>query len=192
MNSGRQGDVTALLLLWAEGSRPLADSLFPLVQKELHRIASRYMRREAPNHVLQTTALVNEAYLRLIDQDRVSWKDRVHFFGIAAKLMRNVLVDEGRRKRSQKRGGLYARVPLNENVALEEEMDTNVLALDEALEKLARRDERKAKIIELRCFSGLETKEIAALLGVSEQTVKRDWRLAKVWLERELERPAQK
>jgi RNA polymerase sigma factor (TIGR02999 family) len=187
---GQNGELTALLIRWSDGDRSSIDGLFPLIQNELHRIAARYMRRESQNHVLQATALVNEAYLKLVDQDRTSWKDRAHFFAIAAKLMRRILMDEARRGHREKRGGMCAHVPLDENAALAPAPgnDADILALDEALTKLAGMDERKAKVVELRYFGGLDVKEVSAVLDVSEETVARDWRLAKVWLKRELER----
>jgi RNA polymerase sigma factor (TIGR02999 family) len=148
------------------------------------------MRRESPNHILQATALVNEAYVKLVDQNRTSWKDRAHFFAIAAKLMRRILMDEARRGNRQKRGGMWTHVPLEDNIAAVPSRGADVIALDEALTKLAQMDERKAKIIELRCFGGLEVKEVAAVLDVSEETVTRDWRLARIWLKREMERSA--
>jgi RNA polymerase sigma factor (TIGR02999 family) len=184
------GELTVLLLRWSNGDRASVESLFPLIQTELHRIAARHMRRESPNHVLQATALVNEAYLKLVDQDRTSWKDRAHFFAIASKVMRRILMDEARRGNRQKRGGMWAHVPLEDNVAAERKSDGDILALDEALTKLSGMDERKGQVVELRCFGGLEVKEVAAVLGVSEETVARDWRLAKIWLKRELERKA--
>ena len=184
-----KGRITALLIEGSNGERSHIDDIIPLVQTELRRIAARYMRREAPNHILQPTALVNEAYLKLIDQKRTSWQNRMHFFAIAAQLMRQVLVDRARRGNRQKRGGLCPHVTLDHNVALPARAGTNVLALDEALSRLAKMDERKAKVVEMRCFAGLEVTEIAELLNVSAETVMRDWRLAKVWLRRELERP---
>lgn len=186
--TGQNGELTALLIRWSDGDRSSIDGLFPLIQNELHAIAARYMRRESQNHVLQATALVNEAYLKLIDQSRTSWKDRAHFFAIAAKLMRRILMDEARRGNRVKRGGMYTHVPLEDNIAPAPQTNADILALDEALTKLAGMDERKAKVVELRCFGGLEVKEVAAVLDVSEETVTRDWRLAKIWLKRELER----
>jgi RNA polymerase sigma factor (TIGR02999 family) len=182
--------LTALLMRWRDGDQSSIDSLFPLIQNELHRIAARHMRRESPNHILQATALVNEAYVKLVDQNRTSWKDRAHFFAIAAKLMRRILMDEARRGNRQKRGGMWTHVPLEDNIAAVPSRGADVIALDEALTKLAQMDERKAKIIELRCFGGLEVKEVAAVLDVSEETVTRDWRLARIWLKREMERSA--
>jgi len=184
------GELTALLIRWSGGDRASMDGLFPLIQNELHMIAARYMRRESPNHVLQATALVNEAYLKLVDQNRTSWKDRAHFFAIAAKVMRRILMDEARRGNREKRGGMLTHVPLDDNIAPAPESHADILALDQALTRLAAMDERKARVVELRCFGGLDVKETAAVLDVSEETVTRDWRLAKIWLKRALERSA--
>ncbi len=191
-SSREVGELTALLIKWSGGDYASIDNLFPLIQDELHRIAARHMSREAPNHVLQPTALVNEAYLKLVDQNRSCWKDRAHFFAIAAKVMRRILLDEARRGNRKKRGGSVNHVTLDGNIVPAPQRGTDVLALDEALEKLSRMDERKAKVVELRCFGGLEIKEVAEVLQVSEETVGRDWRLAKTWLKRELERSSEK
>lgn len=188
--SEQPGEVTEHLILWSGGDRTSLDHLFPLIQNELHRIAARYMHHESPGHVLQSTALVNEVYLKLVDQDRISWQGRAHFFAIAAKLMRRILMDEARRGSRQKRGGMLTRVALEDNITPAPQRGTDLLALDEALAKLAGMDERKERVVELRCFGGLQVREIAAVLDVSEETVTRDWRLARIWLKRELERSA--
>ena len=180
------GDVTALLIKWSDGDA--LGRIFPLVYNELRRIAARHMRRELPNHLLQATALVNEAYVELVDQEQTDWKNRVHFFAIAAKVMRHILVDQARSAHRQKRGGGFVQVTLADSLAHPGAGELDALALDEALTKLARRDARKARVVELRYFAGLEIKETAELLNVSVETVARDLRLAKVWLERELER----
>ena len=186
----QQSQITALLEQWTSGDRSRMDELIPLVETGLRRIAARHMRREAPNHILQPTALVNEAYLKLIQQDATSWRSRTHFFAIAAKLMRHILVDGARGRDSQKRGGGIPHVSLDHVFAhAVAGSGTNILALDEALSRLAEMDQRKAKVVELRCVGGLEMTEIAEVLSVSVKTVTRDWRLAKTWLRRELERP---
>jgi RNA polymerase sigma-70 factor, ECF subfamily len=185
------GAVTELLRAWGDGDEGALARLTPLVEVELRRLARGYMRRERRGHTLQTTALVNEAFLRLADARRVSWQDRAHFFGISARLMRRVLVDHARSRGYRKRGGHAEHVTLQEE--LEEglgavpEPDVDVVALDRALEALASVDERKSRVIELRFFGGLSVEETAGVLGVSPDTVKRDWRLAKLWLLRELE-----
>jgi RNA polymerase sigma-70 factor, ECF subfamily len=181
-----QPPITQLLLAWRKGERSALDELIPLVQNELKRIARNYMRRQNPGHTLQTTALVNEAFLRLVDSDKVNWQDRNHFFAICAQLMRRILVDFARRKNSLKRGGDGVHVTLNENVDVADEKATEVVALDEALGRLARMNERQSKIVELRYFGGLTEEQIADTLGISSRTVRRDWNLARAWLYREL------
>ena len=185
------GDVTGLLRAWGEGDEQALGQLLPLVETELRRLARAYMARERPDHTLQTTALINEAYLRLIDASRVPWQDRAHFLGIAARLMRRVLVDHARARNYQKRGGKAERVSLDEALVLSPEPDFNLLALDRALEKLAVLDERRSRVVEMRFFGGLSVEETAEALHVSPDTVKRDWRLAKLWLLRELEGEAE-
>ena len=179
--------ITTLLRTWSEGDETALAALVPLVEAELRRLAHAYMSRERPGHTLQPTALVNETFLRLIDAQSVAWQDRNHFLGIAAKLMRRVLVDHARRRGFQKRGGDRAQVPLDESMAVAESTDVNLLALDRALELLAVVDPRKATVVERRFFGGLTVDEIAASLAVSADTVKRDWRLAKLWLMREIQ-----
>jgi RNA polymerase sigma factor (TIGR02999 family) len=180
-------DVTALLLSWSGGERSAADRLIPAVYDELRRQAARAMRREGHEHTLQTTALVHEAYLRLVDQQRVQWRNRAHFFGIAAEVMRRVLVDHARARQAAKRGGGVQRITFGDAlVASGEAEDADVLALHEALERLALLDPNQARLVELRYFAGLTIEESAEALGVSPATVKREWALARAWLRREL------
>jgi RNA polymerase sigma factor (TIGR02999 family) len=183
------GTVTDLLQAWGAGDDGALERLVPLVEEELRRLARRYMARERQAHTLQVTALVNEAFLRLTDARRLGWQDRAHFLGIAARLMRRVLIDHARARGSRKRGGLVHRVGLTESLPAspEPDLDLDVLALDRALTNLAAVDERKSRMIELRFFGGLSVEETADVLHVSIGTVKRDWRLAKLWLLRELE-----
>lgn len=179
-------NVTQLLVNWRNGDESALDQLMPIVYDELHRLAKRYMSRERRNHTLQTTALVNEAYLRLVGQGQVEWRNRAHFFGVAAQVMRHVLVDHARSRQYAKRGGDAQRVTLNDDLAISHEDQIEVLALDEALNRLAALDERKSRIVELRYFGGLSVEETAEVLGLSAITVKRDWLKAKAWLYREL------
>ena len=179
-------EVTRLLIEWGNGNQAVADKLMPLVYEELHRLAHRYMGRERPGHTLQTSGLVNEAYLRLIDQSQVHWQNRSHFFGIAAQMMRRILVDYARSRRYAKRGGSAHRVSLNEELIVSDERGAEVVALDDALKDLAAIDERKSQIVELRFFGGLSIEETAEVLAVSPGTVMRDWTLAKAWLRREM------
>src|SRR6185503_11208536 len=178
------GAVTELLRAWADGDEGALERLTPLVEAELRRLARSYMRR---GHTLQTTALVNEAFVRLTDARRVRWQDRAHFLGISARLMRRVLVDHARSRGYQKRGGGAERVTLDEGLVVSPEPSVDLLALDRALEALAAVDVRKSRVIELRFFGGLSVEETAEVLHVSPDTVKRDWRLAKLWLLREIE-----
>lgn len=178
--------VTELLHDWRNGDRQALDELMPLVYEELRRIAHRYMRRERPGQSMQTTALVNEAYLRLVGSAPVEWQDRAHFFAISATVMRHLLVDRARARQYEKRGGGARQVSLDEAAAVSPAQDLNLLALDEVLEKLAAIDERKSRLVELRYFGGLSAEEAAEVLGVSEITVKREWLKAKAWLYREL------
>lgn len=179
-------DVTQLLAAWRDGDQEALDKLMPLVYDELRRIASRYMKRERAGHTLQTTALVNEAYVRMVGHQNVDWQNRAHFFGVAASVMRHLLVDRARANGRVRRGANPQQVTLDEGVVISEQKDEELLALDEALTKLNEIDERKVKIVELRFFSGLSAEETAEVLGVSEITVKRDWLKAKAWLYREL------
>jgi RNA polymerase sigma-70 factor, ECF subfamily len=181
------GAVTELLRAWGNGDDGALERLTPLVEAELRRLARGYMRRERRDHTLQATALVNEAFLRLTDARRVHWQDRAHFLGISARLMRRVLVDHARSRGYLKRGGDAERVTLDEGLVTSPEPAVDVLALDRALEALAAVDVRKGRVVELRFFGGLSVEETAEVLHVSADTVKRDWRLAKLWLLRELE-----
>ncbi len=183
-------EVTLLLRAWRAGDQEALDKLMPLVYGELHRLAHRYMLRERIGHTLQTTAVVNEAYLRLIDAQQVEWKDRAHFFAISANLMRRILVEFARSRGRNKRGGDARRVELDDAMVTSPQRGTDLVALDDALTALASTDERKAKVIELRFFGGLSVEETAEVLGVSPDTVMRDWRLAKVWLWREMKHGA--
>jgi RNA polymerase sigma factor (TIGR02999 family) len=181
------GAVTELLRAWGDGDDGALERLTPLVEAELRRLARGYMRRERRDHTLQATALVNEAFLRLTDARSVRWQDRAHFLGISARLMRRVLVDYARSRGYHKRGGGLQRVTLDEGLVTSPEPAVDVVALDRALEALAAIDARKSRVIELRFFGGLSVEETAEVLHVSSDTVKRDWRLAKLWLLRELE-----
>ena len=180
-------EITQLLRAWSEGDDQALAKLTPLVYRELHRMAHRYMRQERSNHTLQTTALINEAYLRLIDWKNVRWQNRAHFFGMAATLMRRILVDFARSRNYAKRGGMDRfMVTLDEAAAVSRDRAREILALDEALQSLAVIDPRKSQIVELRFFGGLSLEETAEVLGVSSRTVLREWDLVKAWLNREL------
>jgi RNA polymerase sigma factor (TIGR02999 family) len=187
-------EVTQLLADWSNGDQAALDKLLPLVNSELRNLAGRYMRRENPGHTLQTSALVNEAYLRLIDQKNVRWQNRAHFFGIAAQLMRRILIDHARSHQYAKRGGGALKVSLDEAAAITETCAVELLAVDEALEKLTAMDARKGRIVELRFFGGLSLDETAEVMGISSATVQREWRAAKAWLRRMLadEKPDEK
>jgi RNA polymerase sigma factor (TIGR02999 family) len=180
--------VTALLVDWRGGDERAMQKLLPLVHDELRRIAKRHMAGERPDHVLQATALVNEAYLRLVDVRRVQWQDRAHFFAMAARLMRRVLVDFARAQKNQKRGGGLHRVTFDQNLPVASESPEDVIAIDEALRSLAAQYERKSQVVELRFFGGLSVEETAEVLKISQETVMRDWKFAKNWLMRELSR----
>jgi len=180
--------LTALLLAWGQGDAPALERLVPLVDQDLRQLARRHMRREPAGHTLQTTALINEAYLRLVEGRRVRLRDRVHFFALAATLMRHILVDHARAKRNLKRGGCFQRVPLSDAFVNSTERGVDLVALDAALDSLAALDPRRGRVVELRVFGGLSVEETARALGVSVQTVMRDWKLARVWLRRELDR----
>jgi len=182
--------VTALLNAWSNGDESAFQQLVPVVHDELRRMAGRLMRGEKPGHSLQATALVNEAYLRLLGTRKVSWQSRAHFMSMAARLMRRVLVDVARAKGFQKRGAGAVKITLTDDVALSAEPGRDLVALDDALETLAKIDERKSRVIEMRFFAGLGVKETAEALGVSPETVMRDWKMAKAWLLRELRRGA--
>jgi RNA polymerase sigma factor (TIGR02999 family) len=178
--------VTQLLVDWSSGNKAALEELMPLVYDELRRLARRYMGREGSGHTLQTTGLVNEAYLRLVDQSKVRWQNRAHFYGVAAQLMRRILVDHARTRKRVKRGGEALRVSLSEAEAISPETPTDLLAIDEALKRLAEVDGRKGRIVELRFFGGLSIEETAEALQVSPGTVMHDWTLAKAWLYRDL------
>ena len=178
--------ITGLLVAWSHGEESALAQLTPLVHGELRRLARSYLRRERDDHTLQTDALVNEAYLRLVDLSQVSWRDRTHFFALSARLMRRILVDYARSRQYQKRGGGAQKLSLDEARGFSSDRNTDLVALDDALVALAAVDPRKAQVIELRFFGGLSTAEISETLQVSEQTVMRDWRMAKMWLLREL------
>ena len=178
--------VTDLLLAWGNGDRGALDELLPIIHQELRRLARLQMRGERANHTLQTTALVNEAFLRLVDLRRIGWQDRAHFLALSARLMRRVLVDHARSRGYQKRGGSAAAVTLDDALLAAPERGTNFVALDDALQDLARLDARKSRVIELRFFGGLSIAETADALDISPETVMRDWRFAKVWLLRQI------
>jgi RNA polymerase sigma factor (TIGR02999 family) len=179
-------EITQLLHAWCRGEGAALNKLIPLVYDELHRLAHLHMLREKPGHILQTSALVHEAYLQLVDATRVQWQDRAHFFAISAKLMRQILIQFARSRDSQKRGCGFRAVSLDEAAVLASEPDADLIALDDALSGLAKIDARKAKVVELRFFGGLSLEEAAEVLGVSADTVWRDWDLAKTWLYREI------
>ena len=181
-------NVTALLLEVAKGSQTAREQLIPLVYSELKRLARAYMRRERDDHTLQTTALVHEAYLRLVHHKSPNWQGRSHFFGIAAHLMRQILIDHARGRLREKRGGAMVVLPLNEALAFSPEHSDELLRLDEALERLSNLDARQSQIVELRFFGGLSVEETAEFLRISPKTVKRDWAVAKAWLHAELRR----
>lgn len=179
-------NITHLLNQWSDGDERALDRLTPLVYEQLRQQAARYLRRERRAHTFQTTALINEVYLRLIDAKEVNWQGRAHFFAIAANLMRRILVDHARRRDAEKRGGAQIHVTLDQFVAPTQQSDVDVLAIDQALTKLAALDRQQAAIVELRFFSGLSVEETAAALGISPRTVKRDWSVARAWLRREI------
>jgi RNA polymerase sigma-70 factor, ECF subfamily len=183
-----QQDVSELLIAWNDGDKTALDKLMPLVYVELRKLAHRHMRRERPDHLLQTTALISEAYLRLVDQKRARWQNRAQFFGVASQLVRRILVDEARKEKAAKRGA--SKLPLTEGVQKLHERDKELVALDLALSSLAEVDSRKSQIVELRYFGGLTVEEIAEILKISPATVMRDWSLAKAWLYRELHHDA--
>ena len=178
-------DISKLLRAWSDGDQGALDGLTPIVYKELRRLAHRYMERERPGHTLQTTALVNEAYMRLVDYKRMQWQDRAHFFAVAGQVMRRILVDHAR-SHNIKRGAGVQHVSLEETAVLGGERTADLVALDDAMNALARLDQRKVRIIEMRFFGGLSVEEAAEVLKVSPATVRRDWSIAKFWLYREL------
>jgi len=178
--------VTQLLLAWSDGDATALERLLPYVETELRRLASYHMRREKAGHTLQTTALVNELYLKLVDQTQAKWQNRAHFFAVAAQLMRRILVDYARRQLRSKRGGGVSDVALDEAVIISQEKSEDILSLNDALDRLAKLDTLKARIVELRHFGGLSVEETAEVLKISEVTVMRHWALAKSWLRREV------
>ena len=181
-----QHQITQLLAEWSEGNQSALDELYPLVYEELHRLARRYMSRERKGHTLQTTALINEAYVRLVDQRNVRWANRSHFFAISAQIMRRILIDHARRHAYAKRGGGAKQVSLEEAAIVAPDQASELVRLDEALKILAKMDERRCHVVELRYFGGLSNEEIAGVLKVSENTVTRDWNLARAWLYQQL------
>lgn len=183
MTESRQ-QVTELLIAWSNGDQAALEELMPLVYSELRRLAHHYLRRERPGHTLQTSGLVNEAFLRLVDQSHIQWQNRTHFFGISARLMRQILVDHARKQHYAKRGGDAQHIALDEAIIISNERAKEVLDLDDALKKLAEIDPRQSQIVELRFFGGLSTEETAEVLSISVSTVMRDWMVAKSWLRR--------
>lgn len=179
-------EVTQLLVDWGNGNQAALDRLMPVVYTELRQLAHRYMRRERPGHTMQTTALIHEAYLRLVDQNQVRWQHQAHFFGIAARLMRQILIEHARSRTRAKRGGGVGTISLDEAAIVSQARATELLALDDALERLATIDPRKSRVVELRFFGGLSVEEAAQVLNIAPNTVLRDWRMAKAWLRREI------
>lgn len=186
----KQHEITELLAEWSDGNQSALDELYPLVYDELHRLARRYMSRERKGHTLQTTALINEAYVRLVDQKNVHWANRSHFFAISAQIMRRILIDHARRHAFAKRGGGAQQVSLDEAVAVTSGIGSEMLRLDEALKTLAEMDPRRSQVVELRYFGGLNNEEIAGVLHISENTVTRDWNMARAWLHQQLSESA--
>jgi RNA polymerase sigma factor (TIGR02999 family) len=181
-NQAGTESITRLLIELTEGNHNAVDALLPLIYDELRSLAANYLRRERPDHTLQPTALVHEAYLRLIDQMHVNWQNRAHFFGIAAQMMRRILIDHARSREAGKRGHDFQKISLDENIDKAAERSAELIALDDALKALAEFDEQKSRIVEMRYFGGLTFEETAEVLGVSAVTVKRHWRMAKAWL----------
>lgn len=181
LDSGRPSE-TQLLLAWTAGDRGALDQMLPIVYDELHRLAAGYLARERPDHTLQPTALVHEAFLRLINQREVDWRNRAQFLGVAAGLMRRILVNHARDRSAEKRGGVQERISLSLIDTPSEEPDVDLIALEEALDRLTALDERKAKVVELRFYGGLKTDEVAEVLGISRATVEREWSFARAWL----------
>lgn len=179
-------EVDRLLAAWGDGDKSALDKLIPIVERELHELAHRYLRRERPDHTLQTTALVNEAYLRLVDQRRACFQNRTHFFAIAAQIMRRILMNHARDRAAEKRGGGARKISIEDAAVLSDERAEELLALEEALDTLANLDERKARVVELRYFGGLSVEETAEVLGVHPNTVTREWGQSKAFLHREL------
>ena len=186
MDEASPNEITEQLIAWSKGNDAALEQLIPAVYQELRRMADHYLRGEDSGHSLQPTALVHEAYLRLIDQTKVEWQNRAHFFGVAAQMMRRILIDHAKAKHRVKRGGTAIKVMLDENVNFTRERASELLALDDALQTLAKMDERKSRIVELRYFGGLSVKETAEFLKLSQRTVEREWTMAKAWLYRAL------
>src|SRR5262245_44679715 len=187
MDHGDQPGITQLLIAWSDGEREALEQLVPLVYDDLRRLAAGYMGRERSGHALQPTALVHEAYVRLVDQNRVQWRNRAHFFGVAASMMRRILVDDARKRRADKRGGGAERVTLTgDDIAASDQNGIDVLALHESLERLAAFDPQQERIVELRYFGGLTIEEAAEVVGISRATVVREWTIAKAWLRADL------
>jgi len=180
--------VTELLADWTDGDQEALDKLIPLVYDELHRLASRQLRRERPDHTLQTTALVHEAYLRLVGQRNANWQNRAQFFGVAAQLMRRILVDYARTHKASKRGGSYRRISLSEGTILSEDSSPDLTELDEVLDRLAGIDPQQSRVVELRIFGGLTVEETSEVMGISSRTVKREWSMARAWLHQQIKR----
>ena len=186
METGGSRQVTELLVRWRQGDRQALDALIPLVYEELRRIAQHFLQREKPGHTLQSTALVHEAYVRMVGQNLPQWQSRAHFFGIAAQLMRQILVDHARSRQAAKRGGDVFKISLDESTALPEQKDLDLIALDDALKSLSELDSQQSRIVELRYFAGLTIEDTSEVLGISPATVKRDWATARAWLQREM------
>ena len=182
MSQSQLPEITRILKSWSGGNRAAVDDLMPLVYEELHKVAAQYLRRQRPDHTLQPTALVNEAYMKLIDISDVNWQDRAHFFAFASQTMRHILVDHARLLGREKRGGDVQKLSLDEALDFSDEKEVDLLSLDEALQNLAEIDEQQSKIVELRFFGGLTVEETANVLHISSATVKREWRIAKAWL----------
>lgn len=180
--------VTQLLVRWRGGDRDAFDALIPLVYDELRRIAQRYLQAERPEHTLQSTALVNEAYMRMVAQDLPQWQNRAHFFSVAAQIMRQILVDHARNRRASKRGGNVCKLALDDASEQPQQRDLDIIALDDALKTLAELDQQQSRVVELKFFAGLSIEDTSEVLGISPSTVKRDWNTARVWLYRELDR----
>lgn len=187
MPASPQDQVTELLARWSEGDSAAIEKLTPLIYDELRRLAHKHLKREREGHTLQTTALVHEAYVRLVEQTNVHWQNRAHFFAVSAQVMRHILVDYARKSGSAKRGGDAQRVTLDEGAMISGERASELVALDEALNSLAEIHPRRSKVVELRYFGGMNNKEAAAVLKISEASIERDWRFAKAWLYRELQ-----
>lgn len=188
MQESPSDNITQLLIEVSKGDREAVDLLLPVIYDELRKLAANYLRRERPDHTLQPTALVHEAYLRLVDQTRANWQNRAHFFGVAAQIMRRLLVDHARKHNAEKRGQEFQKLSLDENVDRAVERGAELIALDDALNALAEFDEQKARVVELRYFGGLSIEETADVLGVAPTTIKRHWRFARAWLYGEMQK----